>query len=60
MKNFWNRRMMWFWCFESWIKLMKNSSSFYESFECDRHFFWLCLNNYNQVFGTNDEFAKDK
>jgi hypothetical protein len=48
--------MMWFWCFESWIKLMKNSLEFYESFECDRHFFWLYLNNYNQLFGTNDEF----
>ena len=48
---------MWSWCFGSWVKLMKNSPEFYESFECDRHFFWLYLNNYNQLFGTNDGFG---
>ncbi len=57
MKNFWYRRIMWSWCFDSWVKLMKNSPEFYESFECDRHFFWLYLNNYNQLFGTNDGFG---
>lgn len=57
MKNFWYRRIMWSWCFDIWIKLMKNSPEFYESFECDRHFFWLYLNNYNQLFGANDEFG---
>lgn len=59
MKNFWERRLMWVWCFDNWVKLMKNSPEFYESFECDRHFFWLYLNNYNQLFGTNDQFAED-
>jgi len=59
MENFWNRRLMWVWCFDSWVKLMKNSLEFYESFEYDQHFFWLYLNNYNQLFRTNDEHLRD-
>ena len=60
MKNFWDRREMWSWCFQNWVVLMKNSGECDVSFECDRYNFWLYLNNYNQLFGTNDQFADDE
>ena len=53
MKNFWDRRMMWWWCFRAWALLMR------EPDVCNREWFWLILNNYNQLFGTNDQFAED-
>lgn len=51
--------MMWVWCFQTWVSLMKNSPENYPSYDCDIYFFWLYLNNYNQLFGTNDQFAED-
>ena len=59
MKNFWDRRLMWVWCYDAWTMLMKNPGEFDGTFEFYRHFFWLILNNYNQIFGTNDQFAED-
>ena len=59
MKNFWDRREMWSWCFANWVALMKNTEKCDLSFEIDKYNFWLILNNYNQLFGTNDQFAED-
>ena len=50
---------MWSWCFQNWCVLMKNFGECDVSFECDRYNFWLFLNNYNQLFGTNDEFEDE-
>lgn len=51
---------MWSWCFQNWVALMKNSGDCDISFESDRHMFWLILNNYNQLFETNDQFGDDE
>ena len=70
MKNFWERRMMWVWCFDNWLNLMQpqrtirnynnlNSEEQNVVKECNNHMFWLFLNNYNQLFGTNDSFQED-
>ena len=52
--------MMWVWCFQNWVVLIKNIDENGLSFECDRFNFWLYLNNYNQLFGTDDEFDENE
>ena len=53
LKNFWERRLMWVWCFDSWFELMKDPNP------CNKHWFWLLLNNFNQMYGLNDQFEDE-